>query len=409
MTAWASLDNRFDLAHRTRLAGWLGIAAAASLPWSTSATSILVPLWLLAMLSTLDRTAARRLITLPAAALPVALVVLAVVGVLWADAPWSYRLHGIEPFVKLLAIPILLACFARTGQGDPVLRGFFLSACALLAASWFIVLIPVPAWATKGFGVPVKDYISQSAIFTLCMFGLFERAITDWNATRARSVALIVLAALFLASMVFIVTARTAVVVIVVLLLVLGLRQSGRGAFAVFFAGVVALAALSWTMSPYLRQRLTDVVTEVEIYQPHTGNTSAGLRLEFWKDSLALIQSAPLTGHGTGSTRFAFARHAGTDPMAVDATTNPHNQFFAVAVQLGLIGGALLIAMWLAHLRLFLGPGRDAWLGLMLVIQNIVSSMINSHLFDFTHGWLYVLGVGVIGGMVLRTDARDRT
>jgi hypothetical protein len=33
-------------------------------------------------------------------------------------------------------------------------------------------------------------------------------------------------------------------------------------------------------------------------------------------------------------------------------------------------------------------------------VQNVISSQFNSHLFDFTHGWLYVFGVGVIGGMV---------
>jgi len=32
---------------------------------------------------------------------------------------------------------------------------------------------------------------------------------------------------------------------------------------------------------------------------------------------------------------------------------------------------------------------------------NVVSSLFNSHLFDFGQGWLYVLGVGITGGMVL--------
>ena len=43
-----------------------------------------------------------------------------------------------------------------------------------------------------------------------------------------------------------------------------------------------------------------------------------------------------------------------------------------------------------------------AWMGLVLVTENIVSSLFNSHLFDFTAGWLYVFGVGVLGGMVLK-------
>jgi O-antigen ligase len=31
-----------------------------------------------------------------------------------------------------------------------------------------------------------------------------------------------------------------------------------------------------------------------------------------------------------------------------------------------------------------------------------VSSTVNSHLFDFSQGWLYVFGVGVAGGTVLK-------
>jgi hypothetical protein len=41
-----------------------------------------------------------------------------------------------------------------------------------------------------------------------------------------------------------------------------------------------------------------------------------------------------------------------------------------------------------------------------VVTQNIVSSLFNSHLFDFNQGWLYVFGVGVLGGTVL--SVRDR-
>jgi hypothetical protein len=41
----------------------------------------------------------------------------------------------------------------------------------------------------------------------------------------------------------------------------------------------------------------------------------------------------------------------------------------------------------------------------MVVLQNVVSSLFNSHLFDFHEGWMYVIGVGVAGGMVLRAKA----
>jgi hypothetical protein len=37
-----------------------------------------------------------------------------------------------------------------------------------------------------------------------------------------------------------------------------------------------------------------------------------------------------------------------------------------------------------------------------VVVQNIFTSLFNSHLFDFNEGWIYVLGVGIAGGMMLR-------
>ena len=58
--------------------------------------------------------------------------------------------------------------------------------------------------------------------------------------------------------------------------------------------------------------------------------------------------------------------------------------------------------MWAAHLLLFRGGEYCRLVGLIIVAQNVVASLFNSHLFDFTQGWLYVFGVGVAGGMVLR-------
>jgi len=37
------------------------------------------------------------------------------------------------------------------------------------------------------------------------------------------------------------------------------------------------------------------------------------------------------------------------------------------------------------------------------VVQNILSSLLNSHVFDFSEGWIYVLGVGISGGSMARS------
>ena len=109
-----------------------------------------------------------------------------------------------------------------------------------------------------------------------------------------------------------------------------------------------------------------------------------------------------MIGNGTGSIRTLFEKAAaGQSGVAGVAAANPHNQTLAVGIQLGVLGIAVLWAMWVAHLMLCRGGGLAAWIGLVVVAQNIIGSLFNSHIFDFVQGWIYVVGIGVAGGMLL--------
>jgi O-antigen ligase len=394
-----------DRVRLAALADYLAAAVVISLPWSTSATSILVTLWVIAVALTLDGASLQRMGVMPAAALPIALVVLALAGMLWADVAWPERLSGVAPFLKFLAIPLLFMQVSRTGRGEMMLAAFFASACVLLALSWLLALVPQFPWPAKFYGVPVKDYIIQSGVFTLCFFALLDRAVVMWGKAGAKSVLLVGLALIFMGNIVFIALGRTSLVVIAVLFVLFGVRHFERRALAAFVAAGVALAAVAWSTSPYLRFRVMHVIEELDGSHADANETSAGARLGFWKMSVKVVGDAPLLGHGTGSAQAMLAQSAAADPTAPTGATNPHNQVLATAIPLGLSGVALLLAMWIAHFRMFLLPGPAAWIGVSVVAQNFVGSLFNSHLFDFTQGWLYVFGVGIAGGIVLRKHA----
>jgi hypothetical protein len=167
------------------------------------------------------------------------------------------------------------------------------------------------------------------------------------------------------------------------------------------------LAALAWTASPQLRQTIGSFGGQYESYKENNATTSIGMRLEFLKKSLRFFAEAPVFGHGTGSTRGLFEQAAiGQIGAAAQVISNPHNQTLNVAVQWGMIGVAVLYAMWLVHLLWFRGEGLVAWVGLLVVVQNIFTSLFNSHIFDFHEGWMYVLGVGVAGGTLLMQGGR---
>jgi O-antigen ligase len=402
MTAFA-VRGPIARARFERFADAVAAAAVISLPWSTSLTSILIGMWLVCLLPTIDFASLRQTLKLPAAFLPLGFLALVLLGMLWADVPMRERLAGATPYGKLAIIPLLLWQFSQRDGGERVLWAFLASCTLLLALSWLTAVIPQIRSLMPGrpYGIPVKDYITQSGVFTLCFLGLAERAIFFWRKSRRRSLLLALWAAPFLANMVFIASSRTSLVVIYVLCALLGLIFLSRKGALILLAAVVALTALSWATSSYLRLRVGNVATEIETFTPQH-DTSSGARLSFWKNSLSIIGDAPVIGHGTGSTKAMFANLTGSGAGAAGAATNPHNQVFAIAIPLGIVGALLLIAMWGAHVRLFSARDFAAWVGLIVVVQNIVSSMFNSHLLDFTQGWLYVWGVGVAGGMVLR-------
>ncbi|MCC6779578.1 MAG: O-antigen ligase family protein [Hyphomicrobiales bacterium] len=384
------------------------VLVVTSLPWSTSATIAAIALWLIVLVPTLDLDMLRREVSTPAGLLPLLVFVLAAIGTLWSEGSWSERISGLLAFDKLLIIPLLLAQFRRSPHLAWVLGGFFVSLVVLLAASYFLAFAPGLAWRGQisGPGVPVKDYIAQSGFFVICIFGLLGFAAERWGTDRPRAIAALLLALLFLANIVFVSTGRTALVTAVVLLVPFAFRYLGARGLLLISCLAVVLAAVGWVSSSYLRARVTAAVDDIRAYRQLDTVNSVGLRLEYWRRASQFVAEAPLFGRGTGSILELYRRSATEgEGAAASVTVNPHNQVIAVAIQLGLVGTALLIAMWIAHLALFRWGPLVSWLGLVIVIQNIVGSQLNSHLFDFTQGWLYVFGVGIAGGAVRRARA----
>jgi O-antigen ligase len=361
------------------------------------------------LVSAIEIASLRREIVSPAGGLPIVLVAMAAIGMSWSEASLSERLQGLEGFCKLLFIPFLLAQFRRSERGWRVILWFLGASILLLLVSSALAWFPGLPWRGKVQmpGVPVKDYISQSGVFALCAFALLGHATDVWRGHgRLLAFALVFIAVAFIANIAFVETGRTTLVTIAVLVPMFGFRQFGWRGIVVAGAVGCAVAGTLWMSSSYLRERVTHAVEEVQLYRTEHVPTSSGLRLEFWRRSIDVVSKSPIAGHGTGSIPMlltpASARDSDTSAFA---TVNPHKQMLVVAIQLGLVGTITLLAMWVAHLRLFRGEGLISWIGLVAVVENMVGSVFNSHLSDFTQGWLYVFAVGVLGGMALRQAA----
>jgi O-antigen ligase len=406
------LSARHDPLARIRNVDLVAVAVAALLPWSTSGVAIGMVVWLLALLPTMELRPFLRSLRRPVCMLPIALVILAALGTLWSDAPWGARLYALSPVTKLLVLPLLLYHFERTKRGLWVFTAFLISCTLLMTVSWLVLLDPGLSLKRGGGerGIFVKNYIDQSQEFALCAVALVYPIVTLLqNRKNRQALLLVAIAVSFIVNMTFVVVSRTALVTMPVMLAVFALMHLKWRANVILFAGAVVLAALAWLASPQLQATTEKFTRDYRIYKELDQPTSIGVRLEFYRKSLRFFSEAPLIGHGSGSTRGLFEA-AATGPAVLAAGQvigNPHNQTLNVAVQWGCVGVVILYAMWLVHLLLFRGEGLVAWIGLMVVLQNIFSSLFNSHLFDFHEGWMYVLGVGVAGGAMLRDNIGD--
>ena len=389
----------------------LTVLIAILLPWSTSGVAIAAVLWIIALIPTIEVRAFLRSLMRPICALPIAFFALALVGTLWSDASWGARLYAVSPTAKLLMLPLLLYHFERSPRGVWVFVAFLASCTLLMAVSWVVAFEPNLTLKpeAEARGIFVKNYIDQSQEFALCAVALAYTIMTFLRTNRIRLAALLTVIALsFLANMMFVVISRTALVTIPIMLAVFALLHLKLRTALVAFCAAALLAAVAWNASPDLRTTTLKFFADYQQTTIQNNPSGMGSRLEFWQKSLRFFAEAPVIGHGTGSTRGLFEQAAiGQIGAHAEVVGNPHNQTLNVAVQWGAVGVVVLYAMWLLHLLLFRGDGLANWIGLLVVVQNIFTSLFNSHLFDFHEGWMYVLGVGVAGGMTLRARRDD--
>src|SRR5215475_99378 len=115
------LDRIVDRARLERAADWLAIAVAVSFPWSTSLTGILIGVWWVTVVLTVDLRSLRWAVAMPAAAIPMLLFAYGVIGMAWGGASFEEQLGSIKPTLRLLALPLLFIQFRRSERGMSVL------------------------------------------------------------------------------------------------------------------------------------------------------------------------------------------------------------------------------------------------------------------------------------------------
>ncbi len=417
-----------DLSDRLKIGRQIAaITTAFMLPVSTSGQAIAVSIFVVLALLTLDRERLSSTLRSPQGYLPVLLFALLLVGVLWSMQPLGAAIKWVGPYAKLLLIPLVMATGFTRREALQIGYGFLAACLILLALSWAYLLWPNGPWGWfRDPGVPVKDNAVQSECFALCAFGLAVGAIKIWRRDRqTRAIVMTVLAVLFFANIFLILFSKTGILIALALLGLLLLYDRSWPRRALIALPALFIIALSQLVSSPAQLRREQVITDLAALSGTQENAadaqksaskstaetiSTSSRLDFWSKAAIFVKQAPVFGHGTGSIRPLYQSMEATRPSPYgQAVADPHNQFLHVVLQVGLVGGLLLLAMWAWHARMFLGRDFASVLGLAVVLQNFIGSLFNSHLSQVTQGMLYCLAVGLLGAIVMNATTRTTT
>lgn len=389
-----------------RLAQYLLLLAAFTIPFSTALANLFIGLMLVAFVLALvlDRSLVRPLAT-PAALLALALLALVVIGATWSIAPPDEVRHGLRKYTKLLVLPVAVCLCARAPDLPARVLRWSLAGCALLATAIYLVWLDMMPTSSLGWwrvGDPSDPYVFRNHItigillsFAACACFL----LATWHRdTRARLAA--VAAGIYLCAPILTGNGRTGYVGVAVGLFVVFLLRARVtvARTAAVGAGIALLFGVVYMVSPNFKTRTDLLVAEVQAKDPTTPN---GLRLSFMRAGTRAVMERPLLGYGTGSFAEVYEDEARTTLTALPELTTmrhqPHSEPLLLAVQLGLPGlflyAALLGTIGKAALARR-APGYDA-LALLVAVYGI-ASLFNSLLWNPTEAYWFLLLAGAL-------------
>ena len=324
-------------------------------------------------------------------------VVWLLIGALYADTEWPVKITTLLSWKKQFFIFILLGIFYQEQwqRRFVVYYVIAMTIAGIAALLCWALQLNIRAGAT-GPGIIMTNHSTQSiafvAAFLCCIFLVRQVQHTTHK--------YYVLAAglLFLFNIFFISTARSGYLALppaafFACVYLYGYKRLPQ--ILLTLLGIVLIAALS---SATLRDRFTMALNEQNTYQSSSYETSVGIRMIFYKNTVELIKEKPILGYGTSSFEKTYSALAASkyQDWRGGRATDPHNQYLFIWLENGLIGLLLFFAYIVVAIRAGMHNQPYGPIASSFLVAICASSLFNSHFKTFAEGNLLAFFLGTL-------------
>lgn len=326
---------------------------------------------------------------------------------LWSPAPEVEQLIAIKKYAKLLCLPLFIVAFANSVSREWALRAF-LSAMVLCTILVFVQWIGRFNFGHyTAVGSLFRNYIMLGHMTALASY------LTAWRAIDAlqqvvssrnlftNSAAFWIYATLFVlfsVEILFLSEGRTGYVLYFGLLMLLMLQRFNLKQCLLGAALLIFFAVSAFYISQSFRVGVEALVDEVQQYQAGIEDSSIGDRFQFQVFSKKLFLEKPWIGHGTASLAYFFEVENPVPNWDQAKLREPHNQYWLVAAELGVVGLILfgLFLSYLAYAILSLPTMKP--LAFAVLASFLVGNMTDSLLYYSGTGYLFLMMMGLCLG-----------
>jgi len=320
----------------------------------------------------------------PVSCMSLVLFFLFVIGIFYSPVDYQVSLQTLAKYRELVFIPAVIGLAKGNRKNITIARESYVAGSIILMFISFgmaLSLIPI-----ERYGNSILHHITHSYFMAFLAFLSLHYSF-DSKQYRYFWIFIFIAATI---NIVYVTPGRTGMIIYALLMLLLIIqRLSWRNQLIAFFVIIAMISGIAYTSDNASKRLFTAWEEVISYYDRGKSQTSIGMRLDWYDDSIELIEDKPFFGHGTGSYQLVQGERVKKYGKTLE-TDNPHNEYLFIGVQLGYVGlTAFILLLVVMLLRSFNLSVKQRWLVQGVILSMVMGCMMNSFLFDAHQGHFF--------------------